>query len=72
MEDLKKEVGERLKVERKSKGYTQSQVAKMMFMTQQQYSRFENGQFELSYSQLVFLAKLYEVSLDYIFGLSKF
>jgi len=72
MEDIKKEVGERLKTERKSKGYTQSQVAKMMFMTQQQYSRFENGLFELSYSQLVFLAKLYEVSLDYLFGLSKF
>ena len=72
MNDIKKQVGERLKLERKSKGYTQAQVASMMYMTQQQYSRFENGLFELSYAQLVFLAQLYEVSLDYIFGLTKF
>lgn len=72
MEDLKKQIGERLKIERKNKGYTQAQVAKLMYMTQQQYSRFENGMFELSYSQLYFLAQLYDVSLDYLFGLSKY
>ena len=72
MEDIKKQVGERIKAERKTKGYTQAQVASMMYMTQQQYSRFENEMFELSYAQLVFLAQLYDVSLDYLFGLTKY
>ncbi len=35
-------VGERLKEARKTAGYTQAKVAEIMYMTQQQYSRFEN------------------------------
>ena len=40
-------VGENLKEARKFKGFTQKDVAEKMKMTQQQYSRFENGVFEL-------------------------
>ena len=42
----------------------------MMFMTQQQYSRFENGVFELNYDQLAYLCRLFDVSSDYLLGLS--
>ena len=66
--NIKLEVGARIKDARKNAGYTQKQVSEKMFMTQQQYSRFENGIFELNYEQLVFLCKLYDVSSDYLLG----
>ena len=72
MESLQKDVGLRLKESRQVKKMTQAQVAALLYMTQQQYSRFENGVFELNYQQLVFLCKLYDVSSDYILGLSGF
>lgn len=68
--ELKVEVGERLKDARRIAGYTQKQVAEKLLMTQQQYSRFENGIFELNYEQLVFLCKLFDVSSDYLLGLN--
>lgn len=70
--DLKKEVGERLKQARTDAGFTQKQVAEIMKMTQQQYSRFENGIFELNYTQIVLLCKLYDISADYLFEIEIF
>jgi len=67
--DIKKEVGARLKESRMACCMTQETVAEKLFMTQQQYSRFENGVFELNYGQIVFLCKLFDVSADYILGL---
>ena len=45
-------VGSRLRDARKAKGLTQKEVAAHFRMTQQQYSRFENGVFELNYGQI--------------------
>lgn len=70
--EIKKQVGERLKEARKAAGYTQAQVAEKMLMTQQQYSRFENGVFELNYSQIVTLCRLFDISADYLFDLKIF
>ncbi len=67
--NIKKEIGARLKQSGKDANYTQAQVAKMLLMTQQQYSRFENGVFELNYSQIIFLCKLYDISADFLLGL---
>ncbi len=67
-----KQIGERLKESRKAAGYTQAAVAKIMNMTQQQYSRFENGIFELNYAQIIKLCTLYDISADYLFGLNIF
>ena len=36
-------IGENLKEARKYKGLTQKEVGQALHMTQQQYSRFENG-----------------------------
>ncbi len=72
MEILKKTVGRRIKESRKDKNMTQKEVADILHMTQQQYSRFENGIFELDYENLVKISKLFEVSLDYLFGLSEY
>ena len=70
--DIKKEVGNRLKDARKTLGYTQNEIAHDLNMTQQQYSRFENGKFELNYQQIVFLCKKYDISADYLLGLKEY
>jgi len=69
--DIKSIVASRLKESRKAIGKTQEEVARLMYMTQQQYSRFENGIFELDYAQITFLCKLYDITADYLFGLSE-
>lgn len=72
MEKIAKSIGERLKYARKTAGYTQAKVAEIMFMTQQQYSRFENGVYELNYDQIIKLCKLFDITSDYLFGLREF
>lgn len=67
METAKK-VGDNIKLARKNKGLTQSEVAGLMFMTQQQYSRFENGVFELNYGQILKLCEIFEITPNYLFG----
>ena len=68
---LKTEVGKRLKESRKAVQLTQTQVAGLMNMRQQQYSRFETGRFELNYEQIIFLCRLFDISSDYLFGLDE-
>lgn len=64
---IAKIVGNNLKSARKAAGMTQRQVAETMLMTQQQYSRFENGVFELNYEQIVKLCGLLDVTPDELF-----
>lgn len=68
---LKTEVGKRLKESRKAVQLTQTQVAGLMNMRQQQYSRFETGRFELNYEQIIFLCRLFDISSDYLLGLAE-
>ena len=68
--DLKKEIGNRLKEARLAAGYTQASIAQEMQMSQQQYSRFENGIFELNYDQILFLCKLYEITPNELFNIN--
>lgn len=65
--NLAKKVGSLIKEARKLKGLTQKEVAKIFHMTQQQYSRFENGVFELNYSQIIQICKLFSVTPNEIF-----
>ncbi len=53
--NISKIIGNNLKQARKDKDLTQKTVAASMKMTQQQYSRFENGVFQLNYEQILFL-----------------
>lgn len=62
-----KRVGENLKYARKLKGLTQKQVAEQLNMTQQQYSRFENGVFELNYDLIVSLCKMLDTTPNELF-----
>ncbi len=65
---LAKSVGQRLKEARKDRGMTQKEVAIFFRMTQQQYSRFENGVFELNYQQIVDICKLLKITPNELFG----
>ena len=65
---MKEEVGKRLLECRKSCKLTQKQVAEKLGVAQPVYQRFEKGQFECSYYQLVVLSDLFDVSIDYLLG----
>ena len=66
--EMSKLVGNNIKQARKYKGLTQTQVAKLLNMTQQQYSRFENGVFELNYKQIVQICNLLNTTPNELFG----
>ena len=66
--ELSKMIGGNLKAARRAKGLTQREVAEKMFMTQQQYSRFENGVFELNYEQLLALCRLLDTTPNELYG----
>ena len=67
---IAKKVGVTIKDARKIKQLTQREVAKIFHMTQQQYSRFENGVFELNYQQIVEICKLLDLTPNELFYLS--
>ena len=50
---------------------TQAQVAEALGTSQTMYARYERGANELPIHHLLTLCKLYQVSADYILGLSK-
>ena len=66
--EIAKIIGKNIKEARKLKGLTQTEVAKIFHMTQQQYSRFENGVFELNYKQIVAVCNLLEISPNELFN----
>lgn len=68
--EIAKIIGSNLKQSRKYKGLTQSDVAKTLNMTQQQYSRFENGVYELNYQQIITLCDLYEITPNELFEIN--
>ena len=69
---LKERVWERLKECRISLRLTQKQVADAIGVAQPVYQRFEKGQYECTYDQLVRLADLFDVSVDFLLFRTKF
>ena len=61
---------ERLKEIREDKDYKQSDIAKVLNTTQQQYSKYELGLQVIPIERLVKLAKFYNTSVDYLIGLN--
>ena len=60
----------RLRELRVSTGMNQTDLADILGMQQNQYSRYERGERELPMHLFVVLAQHYNVSLDYMVGLS--
>ncbi|MBE6949806.1 MAG: helix-turn-helix transcriptional regulator [Ruminococcaceae bacterium] len=56
---------------REDRDLTQAQIAKVLKTTQQQYSKIETGRADISGEKLILLAQFYNVSCDYILGLTK-
>ena len=65
--ELARSIGQNLKDARKAKGLTQKEIAAELLMTQQQYSRFENGVYELNYEQNQKTCRIVETTPDLCF-----
>ena len=57
-------IGELLKALRKSKGYTQQEVAESLYVTQKTVSRWENGEGIPDISIIVSVAEFYDITVD--------
>ncbi len=60
----------RLRILRKKYGYTQAFVASQLNLKYHTYNNYEIGCREPSFDTLIDIAKLYNVSIDYLLGLS--
>ncbi|MBR5535078.1 MAG: helix-turn-helix transcriptional regulator [Clostridia bacterium] len=58
----------RIKALREDKDLNQSEIAKVIKTTQQQYSKIELGKADICGEKLILLADFYGVSVDYILG----
>ena len=60
----------RLKDLREDNDFLQKDIAKKLGISQQYYSQYELGKYTMPVELLIELAKAYNVSLDYLVGLS--
>ena len=60
--------GERMKILREKHGYTQQFIADYLKTTQSYYAQYENNRRQIPFERMVELARLYNVSLDYMAG----
>lgn len=61
---------QRLRDLREDKDIPQKVIAEMLSITIQQYSLYERGDREIPFHHVITLAKFYDVSIDYIAGLT--
>ena len=60
---------ERLCQIRKAHGLSQKKVAELLGVPQQQYSRYENGKYDIPVRYVITLCKFYGISSDWLLGL---
>ena len=60
---------ERIRELREDSDKTQTDIAAFLGITQQVYSRYENGVNEMPIRHIISLCRYYRVSADYILGL---
>lgn len=60
----------RLRDCREDKDLTQKEIAKIIDDTQQHYQQYEAGKVEIPLHIMIELARIYNVSLDYLAGLT--
>lgn len=63
-------VGERLRILREKRELTQGDVAAYLGTSQSYYAQYENGRRQIPLERAAQLASYYNVSMDYICGLS--
>ena len=60
----------RIRAVREDRDLTQAEVGKLLKKTQQGYNHIENGRAELKIEDLIVLCRFYNLSADYLIGLS--
>lgn len=60
----------RLKDLREDKDLNQSEIAEILGTDQSYYAKYEKGIRPISFERVIILAKFYDVSIDYIAGLT--
>ena len=60
----------RMRAVREDRDLTQAQVGQILKKTQQGYNHIENGRAELKIEDLIALCRFYNLSADYLIGLS--
>ena len=53
---------------REDRDLNQTQVAKMLMMSQTGYSKYETGENDIPTALLIKLSRFYQVSIDYLLG----
>lgn len=61
---------DRIRALREDRDLTQTQIAQLLKVGQKTYSDYELGKTRIPIDSLIALAKLYNVSMDYICGIS--
>ena len=61
---------ERIRAVREDRDLTQEDVARLLGKSQQGYSHIENGRAELKIDDLIVLCRYYQLSADYLIGLT--
>ena len=56
---------------RKERGFSQEDIAELLDTTQQQYSKYENGTNEIPVRHVIALCKFYQISADWLLGLTE-
>lgn len=63
-------VSKRIAEARKNAKYTQQQVANILNIHLSQWQKYEYAKIQLDYDKMITICKLFEVSADYLLGLS--
>ena len=58
----------RIRDMREDRDMTQTEIAKMLGMSQTGYSKYETGENDIPTAVLICLAKFYNTSIDYLLG----
>lgn len=69
---MENKFADNLKFYRQNKGYSQNAIAKLVGVTQQCVSEWENGKIEPTLTFLIKLADIFEISLDELCGRKEF
>ena len=67
---MKNEYIKRIIEIRKEQGYSQKEIAEKLNTTQQQYAKYENEIQEIPTRRIIELAKIFNITSDYILGLT--
>lgn len=62
---------QKIRALREDRDMTQSQIAELLKIGQKTYSDYELGKTRIPVDSLILLAELYDVSMDYICGLTQ-